>query len=101
MKTLACLLLLKSTLAVAAPPCPAAITSAIDKRFPKSVVKACKAEREHDKDQYEVVLTKADGGRVEVDLSSAGDILQTEEVVPLDKVPAAVTKAFAAMYPKA
>lgn len=102
MKTLACLFLLGSTFAAAAPsPCPAAIASAIEKRFPKSTVQTCKAEREHDKDQYEVVLTKAAGGRVEVDLSTTGDILQTEEVISVDKVPAAVMKAFAAKYPKA
>ena len=102
MKSLACVLVLGSTLAAAAPaPCPAAVTSAVDKKFPKSTVQVCKAEREDGHDQYEVKLTKADGSKVEVDVSPAGAILQTEEVVALDQVPAAVTKAFAAKYPKA
>ncbi|HET9987094.1 MAG TPA: hypothetical protein VFQ65_01210 [Kofleriaceae bacterium] len=102
MKILACMLVLGSSLAAAAPPpCPAAVTTAIDKRFPKSTLQACKAEREDGHDQFEVKLTKADGSKVEVDVSPAGAILQTEEVIALDQVPAAVTKAFAAKYPKA
>ena len=103
MKTLLTLpLVLASALAAAAPPpCPAAVTDAVAKKFPKATVQACKAERDEGRDQFEVKLTKADGGKVEVDVSPAGAILQTEEVVPLDQVPAAVTKAFAAKYPKA
>ncbi|MEP6859628.1 MAG: PepSY-like domain-containing protein [Deltaproteobacteria bacterium] len=102
MKTLALAILLEATLATAAPPpCPGAVTTAIEKKFPKSTVQVCKAEREDGHDQFEVKLTKADGGKVEVDLSPAGAILQTEEVVALDQVPAAVMKAFAAKYPKA
>lgn len=103
MKTLLtiALVLANSTLAAAAPPCPSAVTDAIAKKFAKSTVQTCKAEREAGHDQFEVVLTKADGGKVEVDVSPAGAILQTEEVVALDQVPAAVMKAFAAKYPKA
>jgi hypothetical protein len=102
MKTLALVLVLPATLAAAAPPpCPAAVTTAIEKKFPKATVQVCKAEREDGHDQFEVKLTKADGGKVEVDVSPAGAVLQTEEVVPLDQVPAAVKKAFAAKYPKA
>jgi hypothetical protein len=102
MKTLTLAILLEATLAAAAPPpCPAAVTTAIEKKFPKSTVQVCKAEREDGRDQFEVKLTKADGGKVEADFSPAGAILQTEEVVALDQVPAAVKKAFAAKYPKA
>src|SRR4051812_46504332 len=102
MKTLALAILLEATFASAAPPpCPGAVTSAIEKKFPKSTVQACKAEREEGHDQFEVKLTKADGGKLELDLSPAGAILQTEEVVAVDQVPAAVMKAFAAKYPKA
>ncbi|MEO6777227.1 MAG: PepSY-like domain-containing protein [Kofleriaceae bacterium] len=107
MKTIASTLLLVSALvlplAAAAPPpsCPAAVTGAIAKQFPKATVQRCKAEREDGHDQFEVKLTKADGGKLEVDVSPAGAILQTEEVVGLDQVPAAVMKAFAAKYPKA
>ncbi|MEO8550250.1 MAG: PepSY-like domain-containing protein [Kofleriaceae bacterium] len=95
MKTLISLLIL-SRVAVAAP-CPAAVTSAVATRFPRSTLGTCKAE----KAQFEVKVTKADGGKAEVEVSAAGDILLVEEVVPVDKVPAAVMKAFSAKYPKA
>jgi len=102
MKTLALALVLEASLVAAAPPpCPAAVTTAIEKAFPKSTVQVCKAEREDGHDQFEVKLTKADGAKLEADVSPAGAILQTEEVVALDRVPAAVKKAFAAKYPKA
>ena len=101
MKTLLTLALFSSLAVAAPPPCPTTVTDAVAKKFPKATVQACKAEHEDGHDQFEVVLTKADGGKVEVDVSPAGAILQTEEVVPLDQVPAAVTKAFTAKYPKA
>ena len=44
---------------------------------------------------------KADGGKVEVDVGPDGKILQIEEAIGVDKLPAAVLKAFAAKYPKA
>jgi hypothetical protein len=78
-------------------PCPASVKTAIDKAFPKSTSMICKAE----KARFEVKLTKADGNKVEVDVSADGKILQIEEKIALDKVPAAVMKAFAAKYPKA
>jgi hypothetical protein len=87
--------------AFAAPDCPAAVTSAIDKAFPKSTIDKCKLEHEHGHDQYEVKLTKADKSKVEADVSADGKILQIEESIALDKLPTAVTKAFAAKYPKA
>lgn len=81
--------------------CPAEVTKAIDKAFPKAKVDNCKAEKEKGHDQFEVKLTRADGSKAEVDVSPDGKILQVEEKVALDKVPAAVMKAFAAKYPKA
>jgi hypothetical protein len=80
--------------------CPKAITDAIAKAFPKATISACKAEKEHGHDQFEAKIVKADGGKAEVDVAPDGKILQVEEVIPLDKVPAAVMKAFAAKYPK-
>ncbi len=82
-------------------PCPAAVTSALARSFPKSTLGSCKAEREDGHDQFEARLTLADGTALEVDVSPTGDVLQTEQVVPVDQVPAAVTKAFAAKYPAA
>ena len=81
----------------AAAPCPTAVTAAVAKRFPKSAIGTCKPEQ----DRFEVKLTKAEGGKAEVEVSAAGDILQIEEAVPVDQVPAIVMKAFAAKYPKA
>lgn len=80
--------------------CPKPVTDAVAKAFPKSTVSACKAEKEHGHDQFEAKIVKADGSKAEIDVAPDGKILQVEEVVPLDKVPAAVTKAFAAKYPK-
>lgn len=81
--------------------CPAAVTSTIAKTFAKSTISKCKAEHEHGHDQFEVNVVKADGAKAEVDVDTDGKILQIEEKVPVDKVPAAVVKAFAAKYPKA
>jgi hypothetical protein len=77
--------------------CPAPVKAAVDKAYPKAAIASCKAE----KDQFEVKLTKADGAALELDVSADGKILEIEEVIALDKVPAAVMKAFAAKYPKA
>ena len=81
--------------------CPAAVGAAIAKAFPKSTVAGCKLEREHGHDQYEVRVTKAGGAKAEVDVTPDGKIVQVEEKIALADVPAAVTKAFAAKYPKA
>ncbi len=82
-------------------PCPAAVTAAIDHAFPKATISKCVAETEHGHEQFEVKIVKADGGKAEVDVAADGKILQIEEKIAIDKVPAAVMKAFAAKYPKA
>jgi len=81
--------------------CPKAITSAVTKAFPKSTIRACKAEKEHGHDQFEARIVKADGNKAEIDVAPDGKILQVEEIVPLGQVPAVVMKAFAARYPRA
>ena len=101
MKSLLLAAALVSTAARADTTCPAAVKTAIDKAFAKSTITKCKAEKENGHDQFEVKLTKADGTSAEVDVSPDGKILQVEEKIALDKVPAAVMKAFAAKYPKA
>jgi hypothetical protein len=95
MKTLISLWLISGIAAAA--PCPAAVTAAVAKRFPSSTIGTCKP----DKDAFEVKVTKADGGKAELDVSAGGDILMVEEVVAVAQVPAVVMKAFAAKYPKA
>lgn len=84
-----------------APACPAAVSAAMTHAFPKATINACKAEREDGHDQFEVRLTLADGTALEVDVTPAGVVLQTEQVVPVNQVPALVAKAFAAKYPAA
>ena len=81
--------------------CPSKIKTAIEKAFESSKISTCKLEREHGHDQYEVKLAKANGSLVEVDVSTDGKILQTEEKIAVSDVPAVVMKAFAARYPKA
>jgi hypothetical protein len=80
--------------------CPAAVKTAIDKAFQKSTITTCKRERENGRDQFEVKVAKADGAKVEVDVSEDGKILQVEEKIALADVPGAVMKSFAARYPK-
>lgn len=96
-------LLLAAAPAYAEPPggCPAAVTTAVKKAFPKATLGACKAEHEHGKDRFEVKLTKSSGEKVEVDVAPDGTVLQVEEKIAVDALPAAVKKAFAAKYPKA
>jgi hypothetical protein len=84
-----------------APTCPSAVKTAIEKAFAKSTITTCKAEHENGRDQFEVKVTKADGTKAEVDVAPDGKIIQVEEKIAIDKVPAAVMKAFAAKYPKA
>ncbi|HEX7843819.1 MAG TPA: hypothetical protein VF469_40370 [Kofleriaceae bacterium] len=80
--------------------CPAAVTTGILKAFPKATIGACKAEREHGKDLFEVKLTKASGDKIEVDVAPDGTILQVEEKIAVDALPEPVKKAFAARYPR-
>jgi hypothetical protein len=98
MKTFAFLLVMATA---AHAECPAAVKTAINKAFAKSSITSCKAEKEHGHDQFEVRVTKADGAKAEVDVEPDGKIIQVEEKIAVDKVPAAVMKAFAAKYAKA
>ena len=88
-------------LALADDGCPTAVKAAIAKAMPKSTIAKCKAEKEHGREQWVVKLTRADGVAVEADVATDGTILQLEEPVAIDKLPAAVAKAFGAKYPKA
>jgi hypothetical protein len=81
--------------------CPEAVKQAIAKELPEAAITGCKAEHADGHDQFEVKATRKSGDKVEVDVAPDGAILQTEEVVALDKVPAKVMTAFAAKYPSA
>jgi hypothetical protein len=80
--------------------CPAAVTAAVMKAFPKATIGACKAEHDHGKEQFEVKLTKPGGEKVEVDVAPDGTLLQVEEKIAIDALPEAVKKAFTARYPR-
>lgn len=98
MKLATCLALLTSVAGLAAAgPCPAPVTAAVAKAYPKSTVTSCVAE----KAQFEVKLVRAGGAKLELDVAPDGAILLTEEVIAVDQLPAVVAKAFAAKYPKA
>jgi hypothetical protein len=90
------LLTCATTLAVAEGSCPTTITSAATKVFAGAKVTKCKQGSDH----FVVHLQKADGMKAEIELTAKGDITETEEGVALTAVPATVTKAFAARYPK-
>lgn len=79
--------------------CPPAVTTAVATAYPGQAQDACKAEHEKGKDIFEVAVTNGDGGKIEIDVSPDGTILQTEEVISTVALPAAVAKAFAAKYP--
>lgn len=83
------------------PACPASITAAATKAVANASVTSCRPEHDDGVDKFEVKLARKDKSLVEVDVSTDGKILAIEEPIALDKLPAAVTKAFAARYPKA
>jgi hypothetical protein len=81
--------------------CPDAVKQAVAAKFPGASVTKCKAENEHGHDQFEVKVTGTGGDKSEADVAPDGTILQIEEAVALDKVPAAVMTAFSSKYPSA
>lgn len=81
--------------------CPAPVLASVSKAFPKVTISACKPEREHGKDIFEIKLMRPDGERLEVDVAADGTILQIEEPIAVDVLPDAVRKAFTVKYPRA
>jgi hypothetical protein len=94
------ILALLATPALADSSCPKAVTDGVAKAFPKSTITSCHPEHEDGKDIFEAKITRADGTKAEVDIAPDGSILQLEEMIAVDKLPAAVKKAFATRYPK-
>jgi hypothetical protein len=89
------------TPARAASDCPSNVTAAALGAHPGATVLSCKQENEHGRTQYEVRLATKEGVRMELDVSPEGKILLTEERIPLDQVPPAVTRALTERYPAA
>lgn len=98
MKTALVLVLACSTAAAAN--CPPSITAAATKAVPETTVTSCHPELEDGINKYEVKLARKDKSVVEVDVAQDASIISIEEPIALDKLPGAVTKAFAAKYPK-
>ena len=86
-----------SAIAATETPCPAAVTAAANKAFPGGKITKCIAENH----SFEVKMQTKDKSMVELDIAANGDIDQIEQEIPVASLPAAVTKAFAARYPKA
>lgn len=93
----------KSTASSSATPaattCPASVTATVARTYPDGTLGDCHSEHEDGKDFYEVAVTTPDGAAIEVELSTAGVITQTEQVVAA--MPEPVATAFAAKYPGA
>jgi hypothetical protein len=81
------------------PACPATVFASIAKEFPGATTTSCK--HEDGRDQFEVKVNKCSGEKVEVDVAPDGAVLQTEQAIPLDQIPARVMTAFGAKYPGA
>lgn len=80
--------------------CPTSVKDAVTKAHAGSQISSCKQEKADGKVQYEVKLKTSDGRKLEIDVAPEGAILLTEEKIPVASLPAAVSAAFAARYPK-
>ncbi|NQW04933.1 MAG: PepSY-like domain-containing protein [Acidobacteria bacterium] len=79
---------------------PAAVDAAFKKAYPKAVIKNVSKETEDGKTVYEVESTDNGLARDLVYLPD-GTVLSYEEVITVASLPAAVTAAIKARYPKA
>ena len=80
--------------------CPSAVIRALTAVFADAAFGACKAEYDHRQDAFEVAVTRRSGTRLSVDVAADGAILEIEEQIAIDALPAAVKQAFAARYPR-
>ncbi len=79
--------------------CPSPVRNAVQKAYPGAKIASCKREKAEGSVQYEVKVTKHGSRNTEIDVTPAGEILQTEEQVDLKSVPELVAKGFADKYP--
>jgi len=91
----------KSTKGNAAPvKLPAAVEAAFKKSYPNATIKHVSHETEDGVEQYEIESTNAGRG-LDVNYKPDGTLIVVEEEIAAADVPAAVTSAIAARYPKA
>ena len=79
---------------------PASILAAFQQSYPKAVIKAADKETENGKTVWEIESTDQGQSRSIV-YALDGTALTIEETVAIDTLPAAVTAAVTAKYPKA
>ena len=81
--------------------CPQGVKDAAMKAHPAAQIVACKQEQEDGSVQYSVKLVGKGGEKLELDVSSDGQVLLTEEYVALDAVPPAILKSLKTKHPNA
>jgi hypothetical protein len=79
---------------------PAVIEAAFKKAYPNATIKNVSHETEDGVEQYEIESTNAGHG-LDVNYKPDGTLIVIEEEIAAADVPAAVTAAIAARYPKA
>lgn len=79
---------------------PKAVMNAVKARFPGAEIKGAEKEVEDGKTTYELELTH-DGQSLEVSATADGKIVSVEKEIKVADLPAAVTEAIHAKYPKA
>jgi hypothetical protein len=79
---------------------PAAVSSALNQRFPGNQVRSVEKENENGMIIFDYELTQ-DGRKYEADIKDDGTIIEIEKQVAANNVPAAVTHAVQAKFPGA
>lgn len=79
---------------------PKAVREAVEKRFPKVMMKEASKEKDGDKVVYEVTLKK-DGKNIDVTVTEAGAITLIEQEIDFKDLPKSVARTFQEKYPKA
>jgi hypothetical protein len=79
---------------------PKAVADAVKARFPEGKISDAAKEDDHGKTVYDIEL-KQDGRKYETDIQADGTMLEVEKEIAVKDLPAVITKAVAAKYPKA
>jgi uncharacterized membrane protein YkoI len=79
---------------------PRAVAEAVKARFPDGKISDAAKEDENGKTIYDIEL-KQDGRKYETDIEADGTMLEVEKEIAIKDLPAVITKAVDAKYPKA
>jgi hypothetical protein len=88
---------LSSVGSLAAIDCPPAVTAAVQKAHADAAIASCKQDQEN-KTRFKVKLAATTGKGMELDVTSGGTIVSTEQDLAVSDVPPAVMTAFAAKF---